>query len=136
GVVLAPHGFAPVSKALRCGAEDFHNRKSILKEEGRPAAVGAEGGFAPRLGSNEEALKRILQAIEAAGYKPGEDVALALDCAASEFYNKSGTYTFDKKEVSAAELAEIYVDLTKRYPIVSIEDGFAEDDWEGWKLLT
>ncbi|MFO7181777.1 MAG: phosphopyruvate hydratase, partial [Pseudomonadota bacterium] len=123
-------------KALRCGAEVFHNLKSILKKEGLTTAVGDEGGFAPRLGSNEEALKRILQAIEAAGYKPGEDVALALDCAASEFYNKSGTYTFDKKEVSAAELAEIYVDLTKRYPIVSIEDGFAEDDWEGWKLLT
>nr|PZN20841.1 MAG: phosphopyruvate hydratase [Pseudomonadota bacterium] len=118
------------------GAEVFPNLKSVLKEEGLTTAVGDEGGFAPRLGSNEEALKRILQAIEAAGYKPGEDVALALDCAASEFYNKSGTYTFDKKEVSAAELAEIYVDLTKRYPIVSIEDGFAEDDWEGWKLLT
>ncbi len=134
--MIVPLGFDSFSRALRAGTEVFHNLKSILKKEGLTTAVGDEGGFAPRLGSNEEALKRILQAIEAAGYKPGEDVALALDCAASEFYNKSGSYTFDKKQVSAAELADIYVDLSKRYPIVSIEDGFAEDDWEGWKLLT
>ncbi|HEY8944560.1 MAG TPA: phosphopyruvate hydratase [Polyangiaceae bacterium] len=133
--MIVPLGFSSFSKALRAGAEVFHNLKSILKKEGLTTAVGDEGGFAPRLGSNEEALKRIISAIEAAGYKPGEDIALGLDCAASEFYSE-GKYTFDKKPVTAAELADIYVSLTEKYPIVSIEDGFAEDDWDGWKLIT
>jgi enolase len=133
--MIVPLGFDSFAKALRAGAEVFHNLKSILKKEGLTTAVGDEGGFAPRLGSNEEALKRILQAIEAAGYRPGEDVALGLDCAASEFYS-DGKYTFDKKKVSAAELADIYTQLSEKYPIVSIEDGFDQNDWDGWKLIT
>jgi enolase len=133
--MIVPLGLSSYSKALRAGTEIFHNLKSILKKEGLTTSVGDEGGFAPRLGSNEDALKRILQAIDAAGYTAGEDVALALDCAASEFYS-DGKYTFDKKKVTPAELAAIYVDLSERYPIVSIEDGFAEDDWDGWKLIT
>jgi enolase len=134
--MIVPLGLSSFSKALRAGTEVFHALKAILKKEGMTTAVGDEGGFAPRLGSNEDALKRILQAIEAAGYTPGEDIALGLDCAASEFYGEDGKYTFDKKKVTAAELASIYVDLSERYPIVSIEDGFAEDDWDGWKLIT
>ncbi len=133
--MIVPLGFDSFAKALRAGAEVFHNLKSILKKEGLTTAVGDEGGFAPRLGSNEEALKRILQAIEAAGYRPGEDVALGLDCAASEFY-ADGKYTFDKKKVTAAELADIYTQLSEKYPIVSIEDGFDQNDWDGWKLIT
>jgi enolase len=133
--MVVPLGLSSFSKALRAGTEIFHNLKSILKKEGLTTSVGDEGGFAPRLATNEEALKRILQAIEAAGYTPGQDVALGLDCAASEFY-KDGAYTFDKKKVSASELSQIYVDLVERYPIVTIEDGFAEDDWDGWKLMT
>jgi enolase len=133
--MIVPLGFPSFSRALRAGTEVFHNLKSILKKEGLTTSVGDEGGFAPRLGSNEDALKRIMQAIEAAGYKPGEEVALGLDCAASEFY-KDGKYTFDKKVISGAELADTYVALAEKYPIVSIEDGFAEDDWDGWKLLT
>jgi enolase len=134
--MIVPLGLNSFSKALRAGTEVFHALKAILKKEGMTTAVGDEGGFAPRLASNEDALKRILQAIEAAGYTPGEDIALGLDCAASEFYGEDGKYTFDKKKVTAAELANIYVDLSERYPIVSIEDGFAEDDWDGWKLIT
>jgi len=134
--MIVPLGFDSFSKALRAGTEVFHNLKSILKKEGLTTAVGDEGGFAPRLGSNEEALKRILQAIEAAGYKPGEDVALGLDCAASEFYGEDGKYTFDKKKVTPAELADIYTQLSEKYPIVSIEDGFDQNDWDGWKLIT
>jgi enolase len=98
-------------------------------------AVGDEGGFAPRLASNEQAIQRVMSAIEAAGYKPGEQVAIGMDCAASEFY-KDGKYTWDKQPRTAAELCDIYADLIKKYPIVSIEDGYAEDDWEGWKLMT
>jgi enolase len=133
--MIVPLGFDSFSKALRAGTEVFHNLKAILKKEGMTTAVGDEGGFAPRLGSNEDALKRIIQAIEAAGYRPGEDVALGLDCAASEFYS-DGKYTFDKKPVSAAELADIYVSLSAKYPIVTIEDGFDQNDWDGWKLIT
>jgi enolase len=133
--MIVPLGFDSFSKALRAGTEVFHNLKAILKKEGMTTAVGDEGGFAPRLGSNEDALKRIIQAIEAAGYRPGEDVALGLDCAASEFF-ADGKYTFDKKTVSAAELADIYVSLSAKYPIVSIEDGFDQNDWDGWKLIT
>jgi len=133
--MIVPLGFETFSEALRCGAEIFHNLKSILKKEGLTTAVGDEGGFAPRLGSNEDALKRILQAVDAAGYKAGEQVALGMDCAASEFY-KDGKYTWDKKPRTASELADIYSELVGKYPIVSIEDGFAEDDWDGWKLMT
>jgi enolase len=133
--MIVPLGFETFSEALRCGTEIFHNLKSILKKEGLTTAVGDEGGFAPRLGSNEDALKRILQAVDAAGYKAGEQVALGMDCAASEFY-KDGKYTWDKKPRTAAELADLYAELCSKYPIVSIEDGFAEDDWDGWKLIT
>jgi enolase len=133
--MIVPLGFETFSEALRCGTEIFHNLKSILKKEGLTTAVGDEGGFAPRLGSNEDALKRILQAIDAAGYKAGEQVALAMDCAASEFY-KDGKYTWDKKPRTAAELCDVYAELCSKYPIVSIEDGYAEDDWDGWKLMT
>jgi enolase len=133
--MIVPLGFETFSEALRCGTEIFHNLKSILKKEGLTTAVGDEGGFAPRLGSNEDALKRILQAIDAAGYKAGDQVGLAMDCAASEFF-KDGKYTWDKKPRTASELADIYTELVGKYPIVSIEDGFAEDDWDGWKLIT
>ena len=133
--MIVPLGFETFSEALRAGTEVFHNLKSILKKDGLTTAVGDEGGFAPRLGTNEDALKRILSAIEAAGYKAGEQIALGLDCAASEFF-KDGKYTFDKKPHTAAELADVYVQLADKYPIVSIEDGFAEDDWDGWKLIT
>jgi enolase len=133
--MIVPLGFSTFAEALRAGTEVFHNLKSILKKEGMVTAVGDEGGFAPRLGSNEDAIKRVMSAIEAAGYKPGEQVALAMDCAASEFH-KDGKYTWDKKPHSAAELCDVYGELINKYPIVSIEDGFAEDDWEGWKLMT
>jgi enolase len=133
--MIVPLGFETFAEALRCGTEIFHNLKSILKKEGLTTAVGDEGGFAPRLASNEDALKRILQAIDAAGYKAGTDVGLAMDCAASEFY-KEGKYTWDKKPRTGAELCDIYSELCSKYPIVSIEDGYAEDDWDGWKLMT
>jgi enolase len=133
--MIVPLGFETFGEALRCGAEVFHNLKSILKKEGLTTAVGDEGGFAPRLGSNEDALKRILQAIDAAGYKAGDQVALAMDCAANEFH-KDGKYTWDKKPRTAAELCDVYAELCSKYPIVSIEDGFAEDDWDAWKLIT
>ncbi len=133
--MVVPLGLPTFAEALRAGTEVFHALKSILKKEGMTTSVGDEGGFAPRLGSNEDALKRIVQAIEAAGYKPGEQVALGMDAAASEFY-KDGKYTFDKKQLTAAELADTYTALCDKYPIVSIEDGFAEDDWDGWKLIT
>jgi len=133
--MIVPLGFPTFAEALRAGAEIFHNLKSILKKEGMVTAVGDEGGFAPRLASNEQAIQRIMSAIEAAGYEPGKQVALGMDCAASEFY-KDGKYTWDKKPHTAAELCDVYADLIKKYPIVTIEDGYAEDDWEGWKLMT
>ncbi|HEX9622605.1 MAG TPA: phosphopyruvate hydratase [Polyangiaceae bacterium] len=133
--MIVPLGFPTFAEALRCGTEIFHSLKALLKKDGMTTAVGDEGGFAPRLGTNEQALERILKAIEAASYKPGEQVALALDAAASEFY-KDGKYTFDKKPLTSSELCDVYVDLCGKYPIVSIEDGFAEDDWDGWKLVT
>jgi len=133
--MIVPLGFPSFGEALRAGTEVFHNLKSILKKEGMVTAVGDEGGFAPRLASNEQAIQRIMSAIEAAGYEPGKQVALGMDCAASEFY-KDGKYTWDKQPRTAAELCDVYADLIKKYPIVTIEDGYAEDDWEGWKLMT
>jgi enolase len=133
--MIVPLGLPSFAEALRCGAEVFHNLKAILKQEGLTVAVGDEGGFAPRLGTNEQAIQRIITAIEAAGYKPGEHVGIALDCAASAFY-QDGQYTFDQKPRTAAELVDIYADFCHKYPLVSIEDGLAEDDWDGWKLLT
>jgi enolase len=133
--MIVPLGAPSFAEALRYGTEVFHSLKKNLKKDGLTTAVGDEGGFAPRLASNEEAIRRIISAVEAAGYEPGKQVALALDAAASEFYDK-GKYTFDKQPRTAAELVDVYADLCKRYPIVSIEDGVAEDDWDGWKLLT
>jgi enolase len=134
--MIVPSGAASFREALRAGAEVFASLKGLLKEKGLTTAVGDEGGFAPRLGSNEEALQYLVRAIEAAGYKPGKDISLALDCAASEFFDKkSGAYTFDKKSISGAELVSTYEALAAKYPIVSIEDGCAED-WDTWKLLT
>ncbi|MGO9833942.1 MAG: phosphopyruvate hydratase [Polyangiaceae bacterium] len=135
--MIVPSGIASFDEALRAGAEIFHTLKKLLKDKGLTVAVGDEGGFAPKLGSNEEAIQFIVRAIETAGYSLGKDVSLALDCAASEFYDKkAGRYTFDKKAVTSAELVAIYEELSRKYPIVSIEDGCAEDDWDGWKLVT
>jgi enolase len=133
--MIVPLGFARFVDALRCGTEIFHALRANLKADGLTVAVGDEGGFAPRLGSNEEAIRRIMAAIESAGYAPGEQVALALDPAASEFF-KDGKYVFDKKPHSSAELVDVYDELCSKYPLVSIEDGLAEDDWDGWKLAT
>ena len=128
--MIVPQGAPTFAEALRAGAEVFHCLKAALKKENLTTAVGDEGGFAPRLPTNEHALQYLVRAIEAAGYAPGKDVALALDCAASEFYDKTkGTYTFDKKAISGGELVQTYVALADKYPIVSIEDGCAEDDW-------
>ena len=135
--MLVPHGFTKFSEALRCGAEIFHHLKTILSKEGYTTAVGDEGGFAPKLAKNEDALGKIIQAIEAAGYKPGTQVSLALDCAISEYYDReSKQYTFDGKKIDNKQLVEEYVKMCDKFPIVSIEDGLDENDWEGWKLLT
>ena len=133
--MIVPHGFATFAEALRAGAEVFHSLKKQLGKDGLTTSVGDEGGFAPRLASNEEAIQRVIKAITDAGYEPKKQVSVALDCAASEFF-KDGKYTFDKKPHTPAELADVYATLAAKYPIVSIEDGFAEDDWEGWKLIT
>jgi enolase len=135
--MVVPHGAASFREGLRMGAEVFHHLKSILKKRGLTVAVGDEGGFAPRLESNEAALAVTLEAIEKAGYTPGRDISLALDCAASEFFDKNKKlYTFDKKEIDGAALIDIYARLADKYPLVSIEDGCAEDDWDTWKKLT
>lgn len=135
--MIVPAGASTFAEALRAGAEIFATLKKNLKDKGLTTAVGDEGGFAPRLGSNEEAISALVKAIEDAGYKPGKDVYLALDCAASEFFDKKGgKYTFDKKPLSGAELVATYEKLCEKYPILSIEDGCAEDDWDTWKLLT
>jgi enolase len=135
--MIVPAGLPTFRDALRAGAETFHQLKKLLAAENLSTGVGDEGGFAPRLKSNEDAIAIIMKAIEAAGYKPGKDVFLALDCAASEFFDeKTGKYTFDKKECTRAELVETYKKLVSKYPIISIEDGCDENDWEGWGLLT
>ncbi len=126
-------------EALRMGVEVFHTLKKVLKEKGYNTAVGDEGGFAPDLKSNEEALELIMEAIEKAGYKPGEEIFLALDPASSEFYQKDrGLYFLksENKELSPVEMVDYYVKLVNKYPIISLEDGMAEDDWDGWKILT
>jgi enolase len=133
--MIVPHGFTTFAEALRAGAEVFHSLKKQLGKDGLTTSVGDEGGFAPRLANNEEAIQRVIKAITDAGYEPKKQVSVALDCAASEFF-KDGKYTFDKKPHTPAELADVYATLAAKYPIVSIEDGFAEDDWEGWKLIT
>src|SRR5437870_8599024 len=134
--MIVPAGATILPEALRMGAEVFHNLKKILHDSGHQTAVGDEGGFAPNLKSNHEAIELILRAIEAAGYKPGDQIALALDAASSEFYDKSGKYIFkksDKSARSAADMVELYAEWVKKYPILSIEDGLAEDDWEDRK---
>src|SRR6202789_865295 len=138
--MIMPVGAGASSEAFRGGAETFHPLKGVLKKKGYNPAVGDEGGFAPSLKSNAEAIELILEAIEAAGYKPGEQIAIALDPASSEFYDKDQQkYVFkksDKRELSSEEMVAFYDNWIRQYPIVSLEDGLAEDDWEGWKLLT
>jgi enolase len=135
--MIVPLGATRFSEALRAGVETFHALKALLKKQNLATSVGDEGGFAPRLESNEAAVRLVVQAIEKAGYRPGHDIAVALDAASSEFYDKDKKrYTFDKREIDAAGLISIYRDLVDKYPIVSIEDGCAEDDWDGWKKLT
>lgn len=136
--MIVPHGATTFSEALRWGTEIFHKLKSVLKKKGYSTNVGDEGGFAPDIQSNEEAIETVLEAIKAAGFKPGEDVSIALDAASSEMY-KDGKYKFYKssgKELTADEMVAYWVEWVNKYPIVSIEDGMAEDDWDGWKKLT
>jgi len=136
--MVMPVGAVSFSEALRCGSEIFHNLKSVLKSRGYSTGVGDEGGFAPNLSSNEEAIETILEAIEKAGYTAGDNVMLALDPAASEFY-RDGKYVFkksDNRELSSEEMAAFWTHWCDKYPIISIEDGMAEDDWEGWIALT
>jgi enolase len=136
--MVMPVGAKSFSEALRMGVETFHNLKKVLKGKGLNTNVGDEGGFAPQLRSNAEAIEVILEAIAKAGYKPGRDVCVALDSAASAFREK-GKYVFrksDKSKRDSAQLVRYYEDLCRQYPIVSIEDGFSEDDWEGWKMFT
>lgn len=135
--MIMPVGAESFRQALRCGAEVFHHLKKLCNDKGMSTSVGDEGGFAPDLASHEEAIQLILTAVEAAGYIPGKDIVLALDCASSEFY-KNGHYelTAENLSLTSAEFADYLTDLVNKYPIVSIEDGMSEHDWEGWKLLT
>jgi enolase len=133
--MIMPVGAPTFSDALRMGAEVFHSLKSLLKSKKLSISVGDEGGFAPNLTSNEEALVLIMKAIDKAGYRPGKDVMLALDCAASELY-KNGKYRFEGKTVSSGKLIDFYERLVGTYPVVSIEDGLAENDWKGWEVMT
>jgi enolase len=137
---IAPYGATKFADALRMGAEVFHTLKGVLKKRGYSTAVGDEGGFAPSLKSNDEAVEVILEAISQAGHKPGEDIGIALDPAASEFYDAGkGKYVFkksDKSERTPEQMVEFWENWVRQYPIVSLEDGMAENDWPGWKLLT
>jgi enolase len=136
-LMIIPVGAPSFREALRQGAEVFHALKKIIHDKGMSVAVGDEGGFAPNVANHEAALQMILQAIEAAGYRPGEDIALGLDCAASEFY-KEGKYHVEAEGqvLAAAEWTDILATWADKYPIISIEDGMAEGDWDGWKTLT
>ena len=138
--MLVPHGFESFSEALRAGVEIFHTLKGILRKQGKVTAVGDEGGFAPDMANNAEALATLLHAIEAAGYKPGKQVSLALDVAASEFYDKK-THRYvlageGGRSLDPAGLVDLYAELAAKFPLVSIEDGMDQDDWDGWKALT
>jgi enolase len=135
--MIVPVGAKSIVQAIQMGAETFHSLKKILKAEGLNTAVGDEGGFAPDLGSNEDAIKYIIRAIKAAGYKPGKDIGLAMDPAASEFY-KQGKYVLssENRKMNADEMIDYYADLIDKYPILSIEDGLAEQDWDGWEKMT
>jgi len=136
--MIMPVGFDRFSEGLRASAEVYHNLKKIIDNMGESTAVGDEGGFAPNLKSNEEPIQVIMEAIEKAGYKAGEEIAIALDVAASELVNDEGKYVLksENRELSSEELVEYYANLCEKYPIVSIEDGLSEDDWSGWKVLT
>ena len=136
--MIMPVGFDRFSEGLRASSEVYHHLKKIIDGMGESTAVGDEGGFAPNLKSNEEPIQVIMQAIEAAGYKPGEQIAIALDVAASELVNDEGKYVLssENRALSSSELIAYYADMVSKYPIVSIEDGLSEDDWEGWKELT
>jgi len=138
--MIMPIGADSFNEALRMGVETFHSLKSVLTKKGYNTAVGDEGGFAPNLKSNEEAIEVILEAITKAGYKPGDDISLALDPASSEMFLKDKkVYQFfksDKSEKTSTQMIEFYEKLVKQYPIISIEDGLAEDDWDGWQLMT
>ena len=136
--MVMPVGFDRFSDGLRASAEVYHNLKKIIDGMGESTAVGDEGGFAPNLKSNEEPIQVIMQAIEKAGYKPGEQIAIALDVAASELINEEGKYVLksENRELTSEELTAYYADMCSKYPIVSIEDGLSEDDWDGWKHLT
>lgn len=135
--MIMPLGFDKFSDGLRCGVEIFHSLKKVLGEKGMSTAVGDEGGFAPDLKNSQEAIDVIMTAIEKAGYKPGEQVKLALDCASSEFYDKkSGTYKMEGQEVDSGGMVDLLASWVDKYPICSIEDGLDENDWDGWKILT
>jgi enolase len=138
--MIVPHGASKFSEALRMGAEVFHTLKGVLKKRGYSTAVGDEGGFAPNLKSNEEALEVLLEAIHQAGYKPGEQISIGLDPAASEFYDaETGKYVFkksDKSERTSDEMVKLWAKWVEQYPIISLEDGMAENDWDGWHTLT
>lgn len=133
--MIMPVGAPNFAEGLRMGVEVFHHLKKVLKKKGLNTSVGDEGGFAPNLNSNEEALAVIVEAIQAAGYRPGEDVALAMDPAATEFF-KDGKYMLEGKPLTAEDMIAFYASLVERFPVLSIEDGLAEDDWEGWQKLT
>ncbi|OGA19726.1 MAG: phosphopyruvate hydratase [Betaproteobacteria bacterium RIFCSPLOWO2_02_FULL_63_19] len=135
--MIVPVGMQSFREALRCGAEVFHALKKLLEDKGVPTTVGDEGGFAPNLGSNEEAIQLVLAGIEKAGYQPGADVLLGIDCAASEFY-RDGHYVLGSEnlKLTSAAFTDVLATWADKYPIVSIEDGMAESDWDGWKLLT
>ena len=137
--MVMPFGASSFSEALRMGTEVFHHLKNVLKKNGMSTNVGDEGGFAPALGSNEEAIEVVLEAIKAAGYTPGKDIWIALDAASSEFFDKkTDKYTFESTGdvMDSKQLVEFWTDWVNKYPIISIEDGLDEDDWEGWKMLT
>jgi enolase len=136
--MVMPVGFDRLDEGLRACAEVYHTLKKIIDEMGESTAVGDEGGFAPNLKSNEEPIQVIIKAIEKAGYKPGEEIAIALDVAASELTNDEGLYVLksENREITSSELIAYYADMCEKYPIVSIEDGLDEDDWAGWKELT
>lgn len=138
-IMIMPTGASSFKEALRMGAEVFHSLKKVLKDKGMVTSVGDEGGYAPKLSSNEEAFKTVIEAIKNAGYVPGKDIYLAMDVASSEFYNsETGLYELksEGKNLTSDEMISFYEDLCKKYPIISIEDGLDENDWDGWKVLT
>ncbi len=137
--MIAPIGAPSFKEAVRMGAETYHALKAVLKSKGMPTGIGDEGGFAPKLDANAAAIELILTAIEKAGYKPGQDIGIALDPAVSEIYQEDGTYLLRReggKKLSSAELVDLWASWVAQYPIISIEDGLAQDDWEGWRLIT